>query len=162
MGFVIDKNGEYLPVFGEASGGGGSITVDSALSDSSTNPVQNKVINDALGDKADTDFSNISNTAKEVISTNAMPSATYDLVQAGASGTWYTAPGNGWYFVNFSTGSGGGDYSRVDWEDGMWLAKNIAGASMNVSWMIPVRKGVKIKLTYGSNAGISGFRFYYC
>ena len=34
-------------------GGGGTVTVDSALSDSSKNPVQNKVINTALGDKAD-------------------------------------------------------------------------------------------------------------
>lgn len=135
MGFVIDNQGNYLPVLGESS---------------------------TLDNKADIDFSNISSTAKEVISTNAMPSANYDLVQAGASGTWYTAPANGWYFVNFSTGSGGGDYSRVDWEDGMWLAKNIAGALMNVSWMIPIRKGAKIQLTFGSNAGISSFRFYYC
>lgn len=34
-------------------GGGGTVTVDSALSDSSKNPVQNKVINTALGNKAD-------------------------------------------------------------------------------------------------------------
>lgn len=34
-----------------SGGGGGSITVDSALSSSSTNPVQNKVINTALGNK---------------------------------------------------------------------------------------------------------------
>lgn len=35
------------------SGGGGSITVDSALSGSSENPVQNKVIYTALGGKID-------------------------------------------------------------------------------------------------------------
>ena len=34
-----------------STGGGGSITVDDALSDSSENPVQNKVINTALGGK---------------------------------------------------------------------------------------------------------------
>lgn len=34
-------------------GGGGSITVDNALSDTSTNPVQNKVINSALADIGD-------------------------------------------------------------------------------------------------------------
>ncbi len=35
-------------------GGGGGITVDSSLSSTSTNPVQNKVINTALGGKQDT------------------------------------------------------------------------------------------------------------
>ena len=36
-----------------AAGGGSSITVDSELSDTSTNPVQNKVINSALSNKLD-------------------------------------------------------------------------------------------------------------
>lgn len=38
----------------ENTGGGGDITVDSELSLSSENPVQNKVITDALNDKPDT------------------------------------------------------------------------------------------------------------
>jgi len=38
-----------------ASGGGGGVTVDSALSDTSTNPVQNKVVNAALADKSNLD-----------------------------------------------------------------------------------------------------------
>lgn len=39
---------------GSGGGGGGSVTVDSALSDSSTNPVQNKVVKAALDNKQDT------------------------------------------------------------------------------------------------------------
>lgn len=46
-----DENGNVtIPVSG--GGIGGSITIDSALSSTSTNPVQNKVIKDALDDKA--------------------------------------------------------------------------------------------------------------
>ena len=39
---------------GGGSGGGGDITVDSALSSTSENPVQNKAIYTALGNKANT------------------------------------------------------------------------------------------------------------
>lgn len=46
----------------QGGGGGGSITVDSALSSSSTNPVQNKVINTALNGKAPTSHSSSNNT----------------------------------------------------------------------------------------------------
>ena len=54
------SNGQALTYDSNASkwknvtlGGGGSITIDSELSSSSENPVQNKVINTALGNKAD-------------------------------------------------------------------------------------------------------------
>lgn len=39
----------------QSGGGGGSVTVDSAMSATSTNPVQNKVIKDALDAKANSD-----------------------------------------------------------------------------------------------------------
>lgn len=39
----------------QSGGGGGSVTVDSALSSTSQNPVQNRVITDALNEKADTE-----------------------------------------------------------------------------------------------------------
>ena len=49
--------GENITIQGDvisATGGGGDITVDSALSSTSTNPVQNKVITSALNAKANT------------------------------------------------------------------------------------------------------------
>ncbi len=50
---ITDANGAHTfdVMDGEDGQGGGSITVDSALSDSSTNPVQNKVIKTALDGK---------------------------------------------------------------------------------------------------------------
>lgn len=47
----LNFNGNYIGGIPSGGGGGGTITVDSALSDSSENPVQNKVINTALGGK---------------------------------------------------------------------------------------------------------------
>lgn len=48
-------SGQYYYFVGRSkASGGGSVTVDSALSSTSENPVQNKVINTALGTKQDT------------------------------------------------------------------------------------------------------------
>lgn len=55
--FTKDTKKIYIDPVGEteriAVGGGSSITVDSELSGTSTNPVQNKVINSALNNKLD-------------------------------------------------------------------------------------------------------------
>jgi len=52
---LVFLNGEYgdMLVVSPSSSSGGSITVDDALSGTSVNPVQNKVINTALGGKVD-------------------------------------------------------------------------------------------------------------
>ena len=71
---------------GSGGGGGGSVTVDSALSSSSTNPVQNKVINTALGLKAN---------SADVI---AKPSSS-------ASGAFLVWNGSAWVAQTLSTWS---------------------------------------------------------
>lgn len=52
-----DENGN-VTISVSGGGTGGNITIDSALSSTSTNPVQNKVIKDALDDKASLDENN--------------------------------------------------------------------------------------------------------
>lgn len=52
-----DENGN-VTIYVSGGGIGGSITIDSALSSTSTNPVQNKVIKDALDDKANLNKNN--------------------------------------------------------------------------------------------------------
>lgn len=49
---ITDKNGTTTASISDGSGSGASITVDDELSSTSTNPVQNRVINSALGLKA--------------------------------------------------------------------------------------------------------------
>ena len=61
-----------------------STVVDSALSDSSTNPVQNKVVTDALSGKATTSLSNV-----DVGDTNA---GKYLVVDVDGSITFVTLP----------------------------------------------------------------------
>lgn len=155
--------GEYKIVVlaGGASSGGGSVIVDPTLNPSSTNPVQNSAIATALENKVDTSFSNINATAIEVITSLAMPSAKYKDETIVESGTQYTAPDDGWYFIGISTTQSGSSYTRLDLEDGFWLARNI-GTYANETWIIPIRKGAKVTHTYGSNIASVRIRFYYC
>lgn len=67
---ITDKNGTTTAQISDGSGAG--ITVDSAMSFTSTNPVQNRVINSALRAKADS---------------SDIPTKTSDLTNDGASGT---------------------------------------------------------------------------
>lgn len=63
-------------------GGGGSVTIDSALSGTSTNPVQNNVITNALNGKADlSDLSTvgISGNYTDLINKPTIPTKTSDL-----------------------------------------------------------------------------------
>lgn len=136
------------------------IEVDDELSLESVNPVQNKVVTTALNNKSDTDLSNISSNAKTVISNNVMPkTSNFDNITPKTSGSWYTAPANGWYLINIS--SSGGGYAKVTWEDGFWLCHNYPSAQMNVNFTVPVSLGTKIQVNF-QNGSISGFRFYYC
>lgn len=64
------------------TGGGGSVTIDSVLSDASTNPVQNKVIKIALDDKADlSDLSAVATSGNytDLINKPTIPTKTSDL-----------------------------------------------------------------------------------
>lgn len=54
MFYTLDSNGKLTHINGKQINAGSSITVDSALSSTSTNPVQNKVINTALSGKQNT------------------------------------------------------------------------------------------------------------
>lgn len=55
----------------------GDITIDNALSSTSENPVQNKVINSALEGKANTSLDNIATSGESVIMSTTAVSTTY-------------------------------------------------------------------------------------
>ena len=99
---------------------------------------------EALNDKVDLDGS------------WSFPSASYEDLTLSASGTSYTAPADGYYVANFHyTGNG---FSRFDW-DGLYIAAN-GMADWNNPYVIPVKKGKTITVTYAACA-TDTFRFYY-
>ena len=84
---------------------------------------------------------------KSQISGWGMPSNKYIDLTLGASGSTYTAPANGWYFLSFNTASK---------DDGMimYASNNYSvsgGALAFAGWkqcIIPVRKGEPCNITY--------------
>ena len=154
-----------------SSGGGGSYTLPVAststlggvkIDGTSITIDENGVISSST-DALKPDLSNINSTGASAITTLAMPSATYDVVTPLASGGQYTAPADGYYFINLSSSStSSGGWSRLNWEDGLWLAKNVSMSDHNMSWIVPIRKGVKLQVSFSGGVSISMMRFYYC
>jgi len=85
----VDSSGKLWT----APGGGGSVTVDDALSDSSTNPVQNKVVKEAVDAKYTKPATGIpaSDLAAGVIPEADVFWATYDTTTAAEIFTAYSA-----------------------------------------------------------------------
>lgn len=65
MFYTLDSSGKLTHINGKQINAGSSITVDSALSTTSTNPVQNKVITTKLNSKADTSDMSTALAAKQ-------------------------------------------------------------------------------------------------
>lgn len=94
------------------SGGGGSVTVDSALSGSSENPVQNKVIYTALGNKQDSlTFDNApTNNSNNPVKSGGIYTALggkIDLPSSPSSGDFLVYNGSAWVAQSLSVWQGG-------------------------------------------------------
>ena len=110
-----------------------------------------------FNNKADIDASNFDATGKSTIIGFAMPSGTYDNLTAGASGTTYIAPANG--YVCLSAGSSTSGY--------VGLSNNTSGTESGSrgAWQpcfIVVKKNDTFAIYYdGSLTNFSSFRFIY-
>ena len=117
-----------------------------------------------MNGKADVDLININNTGASRSAGWAMPSIFYDTLTAGASGTVYTAPSNG-YFVAEGTSNTENNINHPL----LWYLMNDNGttavcllsanttpyASSTIALSIAVRKGGKYRLDYGRMASIN-------
>lgn len=103
-----------------------------------------------LNGKADTDLTNITNTAKVSIAHNAMPSDTYVDLTLGASDSVYTAPADGWFTISKIAGS---DWYIVSMQildtkgTNILLNQTITGyRTTNLQGSLPARKGQKCRI----------------
>lgn len=115
--------------------------------------------------KADIDASNFDSTGKETIIGWGMPSnSNYDTLTLGASGTQYTAPADGYFFL-YAQYSSGRDTSYDMWVVGTGLGyrhwfgtSNVQGAGRG---FVPVKKGQKIQIDINGTLGYYDFKFVY-
>lgn len=130
-------------------------------SDSNTNHIATTAWVRGYG--ADQSLSNISNAGKIVAAKASMPSASYDDVTFSASGTTYTAPSDGWYYLCISVGGLSNHWVNITYNS--WYVGNHWGEVANGTFALPpypVKKGDTIKIDYGTGiTGASKFRFYY-
>lgn len=110
-----------------------------------------------ITDGADTNLSNITNTGKEVCGHMAMPSGTRANLTFGASGTSYTAPGDG-YFVIEMTATSSSSYCTV--VKGTYHIADYGGNLGIYNMIIPASKGQQITISY-DNCSIFWFYFEY-
>ena len=113
----------------------------------------------SLQGKANVDFSNITEQAKQIIANIPMPSERYTELAIGANGTTYTAPANGYFTVATVEKKNVTRLALTNTTNGMITSfapyyDTIAGVFM------PVRKNDVVKLEY-SEATISYVRFIY-
>lgn len=116
----------------------------------------------SLQNKADVDLSNISTTAKKLITDMSAPSDTYVNLTVGASGTSYTAPANGYYLaVGLTNNENAQHIIHFDKNDIMWTEVTTPYQNNTIGCFCPVRKNEAVKLHYGRMTSFTYFRFYY-
>ena len=121
---------------------------------------QNKIINLGIDTRANVDLSNLSTEGRTTGASLAMPSNKYIDLTLGASGTTYTAPANGWFYLNKVTAYAG-EYINMNSSAGYGV--NIQGFGNNSSPKIylPVKKGDVVVVSYNATGSTTRFRFYY-
>ena len=114
-----------------------------------------------LNGKADVDLSNVTTSGKSLISGLSMPSNRYTNLTLGASGTEYTAPANGYFFVEKTAGATGKYLSMSNMTSGVAVEVN---PTVSTNWpkcWIMAKKDDVVKIAYTLTGATQNFKFIY-
>lgn len=115
----------------------------------------------ALSGKADVNLGNLTDPGKIVCSELSMPSATYDNLTLGASGTQYTAPADGWFVFVGTTNVNMGAINIANATTGFWAPSSRAQTNGLIATCLPIKQGEQAAIAYDGSPSVSTFRFYY-
>lgn len=106
------------------------------------------------------DNTQLLNALKAMGSGWAMPSDVYEDLTLGASGSEYTAPTDGYFYIDKVAGIADG---RAGFYRNGFLSTNIfvPNAVDAIRTFIPVKKGDKVLMTYTATGTTNAFRFIY-
>ena len=113
-----------------------------------------------LNSKADADLTNVTDTAKVMMSGVGMPGNKYIDLTLGASGTTYTAPENGW-FCFYAIKSTAGYTFLMNNTTGFRTETRTTINGSGCGCYIPARRGDIIVCNYDGTNDYPFFRFYY-
>lgn len=103
-------------------------------------------------------------TNNEYMSHMAMPSDKYIDLELGASGSTYTAPANGSFFISKKV-TGNQNIDITVYDDASNIIRIASLSAYNngesIRLLVPVLKGTKIKITYAAAGTTKYFRFIY-
>lgn len=114
-----------------------------------------------LNGKADVDLTNVNNTGTSTGASWAMPSDTYEDLTFGSAGAAYTAPANGWFFVEKTAGFAGAYVSLLNLNTKIHFINHVPGASNICTAYISALKGEVVQLDYNATGSTNYFRFIY-
>lgn len=117
--------------------------------------------------KANSDLSNLTAEGKSLASGLAMPSGKYIDLTLGASGTKYTAPANGWFYVAGNLGKASGNIglqllnltSHIGTRDVSYVPST--SAEYGVGQNICAKKGDIVQINIAGTLDSPIFRFIY-
>lgn len=123
-----------------------------------------EVVTDLNG-KADVDLTNCTDVANIKMAHNAMPSDTFIDLTLGASGTTYTAPADGYFYLNKTAGS---DWYYIQFTvrktgDNLLLYRLFDSdyRTSPLCIVAPVKKDTVITIDYNATGTTNHFRFIY-
>ena len=117
-----------------------------------------------IGLVANTNASNLSKAGRSYLAGMGMPSDHYIDLTLGVSGTSYTAPANGWFYLNKMTNGNDQYISLNRLVNGTSTLKNICiiyQSNFGLAAIIPAAKGDTVVATYSAGGSVSVFRFVY-
>ena len=111
-----------------------------------------------LNSKADVDLSNVNVSGTSIASGWSMPSSRYIDLTLGASGSTYTAPANGWFFLSKTAGS---DFYYANINSIKMYDFRDAYRTSPLTPCIAVLKGDVVTVDYNATGTTNYFRFVY-
>jgi hypothetical protein len=96
------------------------------------------------------------------VSAQAMPSGKYIDLTLGASGSSYTAPANGWFYIAKKTAAASQFIEFKNKTKGYGLSQRIpSDIGVWIEFILPVQKGDELGVTYSASGTLGYFRFIY-
>lgn len=107
------------------------------------------------------DLSNLTDAGNIVAAKASMPSDTYIDLTLGASGSRYTAPADGYFYLSKRAASNN-QYTHIDNKtNSILLEAPVPYSNANSTVLMPVIKGDIIQVNYNTTGNTEAFRFYY-
>lgn len=132
------------------------ITLATVATSGSYNDLLNKP---DLSTKADVDLSNINTAGKSFASGLGMPSSRYIDLTLGASGSTYTAPANGWFWIK-KAANGNNQFISLQTPK-IQLDSDTTSSGNYIGLAMPVSKGDVLTIYYNLGGSTAAFRFIY-